>query len=110
MDSSTTNLPLISNQKRNFLFNVNQPLEVSIREFDDEWWPLVTNVWTGFSYRNNVNGNSWKTFICRFNKHNKSSTRKENISNEKRRKTKIRSANICFAKIKVLRYISEQKI
>ncbi|CAB4399408.1 unnamed protein product [Rhizophagus irregularis] len=112
--SNKINIPisetLTPNQKRHLLFNVNQPLELSIEEFDKEWWPLVSNVWTRFSYKNNVNGNSWKVFICRFSKPNKSSTRKEGVSSKKRRITKIRPANMCSAKIKVQRYISEQKV
>jgi hypothetical protein len=70
----------------------------------------VSNIWTNFSHKNNVNGNSWKVFICRFNKPKKSSTRKEGISQEKRRITKIRPANLCFAKIKIYHYASEQKV
>jgi hypothetical protein len=70
----------------------------------------VSNVWTRFNYKNNVNGNSWKVFVCRYSKPNKSSTRKEGISSEKRRITKIRPANMCSAKIKVRRYPSEQKV
>ena len=61
------------NQRRNLLFNVEQPLKLSIEEFDKEWWPLVSNIWTNFSHKNNVNGNSWEVFICRFNKPKKSS-------------------------------------
>ena len=56
--SNTINIPISRNQKRNLLFNVNQLLELSIEEFDKEWWPLVSNIWTGFSCKNNVNGNS----------------------------------------------------
>ncbi|GBC28737.2 riboflavin-specific deaminase [Rhizophagus irregularis DAOM 181602=DAOM 197198] len=112
--SNIINIPVSEaptpNQKRNLLFNVEQPLELSIEEFDKEWWPLVSNIWTNFSHKNNVNGNLWEVFICRFNKPKKSSTRKEEISQEKRRVTKIRSANLCFAKIKVYRYASEQKV
>ncbi|CAB4490569.1 unnamed protein product [Rhizophagus irregularis] len=112
--SNKINIPisetLTPNQKRHLLFNVNQPLELSIEEFDKEWWPLVSNVWTRFSYKNNVNGDSWKVFICQFSKPNKSSTRKEGVSNKKCHITKIRLANICSAKIKVQRYISEQKV
>ncbi|RHZ83618.1 hypothetical protein Glove_89g48 [Diversispora epigaea] len=37
-------------------------------------------------------------------------TRKENIPNVKRRKTKIRIANLCFAKIKILRFDAKQKV
>ncbi|CAB5217379.1 unnamed protein product [Rhizophagus irregularis] len=82
--SNKINIPisetLTSNQKRHLLFNVNQPLELSIEEFDKECKP------------------------------NKSSTRKEGVSSKKRRITKIRPANMCSAKIKVQRYISEQKV
>ncbi|RHZ78348.1 hypothetical protein Glove_165g82 [Diversispora epigaea] len=101
---------LTSNQKRILLFNVQQPFEVPMKEFDDEWWPLVTNIWIKFSHKDNVNGNSWKTFVCRFNKHFQSSTRKEDIPSTKRRKTKVRTANLCFAKIKILRFDAEQKV
>jgi len=79
---STTSLT--PNQRRTLLFNVQQPFEVPIEEFDAKWWPLVTNVWMKFNYRNHVNGNSWKTFLCRFNKPFKSSTRKEDVPSEKR--------------------------
>ncbi|CAB4421298.1 unnamed protein product [Rhizophagus irregularis] len=57
--SNIINIPvseaLTPNQKRNLLFNVEQPLELSIEEFDKEWWPLVSNIWTNFSHKNNVN-------------------------------------------------------
>lgn len=49
-------------------------------------------------------------FTCRFTKHNPSSTRKEGLSSEKRRKTKVRLPNLCQAKIRVLRLVTEQKI
>ena len=41
---------LTPNQKR-ILFNVEKPLELSIEEFDKEWWPLVSNIYTGFSQK-----------------------------------------------------------
>ena len=97
-------------QKRVLLFNIDQPFEIPMQEFDEEWWPLVSNIWTKFNNRNLVNGNSWKVFACRFTKHNASSTRKEGILSEKRRKTKIRSANLCSAKIKISRFVAEQKV
>ena len=75
--SNIINIPtseaLTPNQKRIRLFNVEQLLELSMKEFDEEWWPLVSNVWTGYSYKNNVNRDSWKVFVCHLNKHNKSS-------------------------------------
>ena len=75
---------LTSNKKRNVLFNINQPVTILLREFDDEWWSLVSNVWTQFNYKIHNNGNSWKVYTCRFTKHNESSTRKEGIPSEKR--------------------------
>lgn len=49
-----------------------------------------------------VNGNVRKVFACRFTKHRISSTQsKENISNEKRRVTKIRPSEIYNTKIRV---------
>lgn len=65
---------LTPDQKRNLLFNVNRPLELSMQVFDDEWWPLVSNVWTGFNLKKQVNGDSSQTYMYRFTKHNKSST------------------------------------
>ena len=51
--SNIINIPISEastpNQKRNILFNVEQPLELSMEEFDKEWWPLVSNIWTRFS-------------------------------------------------------------
>ncbi len=112
--SNTINLPiseaLTPDQRRMCLFNINLPLEVLMEEFDKEWLPFVSNIWTGYSYKNNVNGDSWKVSVCRFHKHNKSSTRKEGVPYKKRRITKIRPANMCYAKIKVQRYVSEKKV
>src|ERR1043165_6694127 len=70
----------------------------------------MSNVWTRYNYKNNVNGDSWKVFVCRLNKHNKSSTRKEGVPYEKRRVTKIRPSNMCYSKIKVQRYAFEKKV
>ncbi|RHZ80577.1 hypothetical protein Glove_134g166 [Diversispora epigaea] len=105
-----TSSQLTPDQKRELLFHVNQPFEVPMCEFDEEWWPLVSNIWTRYNYKNHTNGNSWKTFACRFTKHNPSSMRKEGIPDEKRRKTKIRPANLGFMKIKVSRFITEKKV
>ncbi len=43
-------------------------------------------------------------------KHNQSSTCKEGIPIKKHQKTKIRSSNLCFAKIKVSRFITKGKV
>ena len=50
------------------------------------------------------------TYTCRLTKHNQSSTRKEGIPSNKRRKTKIRPSHLCFAKIKVQRFVAEGKV
>ncbi|CAG8767695.1 4411_t:CDS:1, partial [Racocetra persica] len=46
---------LTPDQKRNLLFNINQLLELLMQEFDDKWWPLVSNVWTRFNLKKRVN-------------------------------------------------------
>ncbi|PKY34821.1 hypothetical protein RhiirB3_476066 [Rhizophagus irregularis] len=93
---------ITSEEKRNLLFDVNCSLEVQMEDFDENWWPLVSNIWTQWTSYKQVNGNFWKIFTCRFTKHRDSSTRqKENISNEKRRITKTRPSGLCHAKIKV---------
>ncbi|RHZ67799.1 hypothetical protein Glove_299g65 [Diversispora epigaea] len=50
---------------------------ISMCEFDEEWWPLISNIWTRYNYKNHTNGNSWKTFACRFTKYNPSSMQKK---------------------------------
>ncbi|CAG8814317.1 39920_t:CDS:1 [Gigaspora margarita] len=79
-------------------------------DFDHAWWPLVSNIWTRFSYKNHANGNSWKVFAYQLMKHNHSSGRKEGIPLKKRRKTKIRLPNLCSAKIRVLYFVKAQKV
>ncbi|CAG8847856.1 32488_t:CDS:1, partial [Gigaspora margarita] len=37
---------LTPDEKRGLLFNVNFPLEIPMTDFNDAWWPLVTNIWT----------------------------------------------------------------
>ncbi|CAG8801048.1 7017_t:CDS:1, partial [Gigaspora margarita] len=32
------------------LFDVNLSLEIPIEDFDENWWPLVTNVWVQWNY------------------------------------------------------------
>ncbi|RHZ71904.1 hypothetical protein Glove_249g14 [Diversispora epigaea] len=73
---------LTSDKKRNLLFNINQPLELLAQEFNEEWWPLISNF----------------------------STRKEGIPSDKRQKTKIRLSHLCFTKIKVLHFFKEGKV
>ena len=98
---------LTPDEIRSLIFNVNSTLEIPIGDFDDNWWPLVTNIWTQWNSWRLANGDSWKVFACRLTKHRESSKRqKENIPINKRRKTAIRPSNICQAKIKVTRLVS----
>ncbi|RHZ76598.1 hypothetical protein Glove_195g8 [Diversispora epigaea] len=100
---------LTSNQKRDLLFNVNQSLELSLQKFDNEWWPLVSNIWMGFNFKKK-NGDTTTTYTCHLTKCKQSSERKEGVPSNKRRKTKIRPPNLCFAKIKVTRFFQEGKV
>lgn len=111
--SATTTLVVTSTmnftpeKKRNLLFDVDCSLEIPIDDFNENWWPLITNVWTKWNSCQHANGDFWKVFACRLMKFRESSTRqKENIPNEKRRVTKIRSSGLYYAKIKVSWLIS----
>lgn len=33
-------------EKRELLFNVLKPIELPTKEFEDDWWPLISNAWT----------------------------------------------------------------
>ncbi|CAG8855519.1 24692_t:CDS:1, partial [Gigaspora margarita] len=97
-----TSVLLTPDEKRNYLFDVNSLLEIQIEDFNNNWWPLVSNIWTQWGSYKHVNGDIRKVFTCRFTKHRESSSReKENIPNEKRRLTKTRPSGLCHAKIEV---------
>ncbi len=75
---------LTPDEKRDLLFDVDCSLEIPIDDFNENWWPLVSNVWTKWNSYKHANGDVWKVFGCRFMKFWESSTRqKENIPNEK---------------------------
>ena len=95
--------------KHALLFNVNEPLEMTICEFD-ELWPLVSNIWVSWNQKKLTNGDSWKGMACHFTKHNKSSTHKEGVPDDKRQKTMLRTAGLCNMKIKISRFVSLQKV
>ncbi|CAG8689664.1 14436_t:CDS:2, partial [Racocetra fulgida] len=57
-----------------------------------------------------ANGDFWTVYACRLMKHNKSSTRKDGISANKRRNTSIRIEGICEAKIKITHIIATQTV
>ncbi|CAG8819590.1 4577_t:CDS:1, partial [Racocetra persica] len=44
--------------KRDILFNLDQPVEVPLDEFNSKWWPLILNVWVQFNYKIHTNRNS----------------------------------------------------
>ncbi|CAB4390823.1 unnamed protein product [Rhizophagus irregularis] len=107
--TSTSNLT--PDEKRDLLFNVDRTLEIPMEDFNNEWWPLVSNIWMKWDLYKYVNGNVCKIFAYHFMKHCESSTRqKENIPNEKCRITKTRPPGICSAMIKVLWIASSEKV
>jgi len=69
-----TNDNITPTEKRMRLFNVNEPIELPIEEFEKSWWPLVTNIWTQYNSHKFVNGDSWKIYVCHLAKHQESST------------------------------------
>ena len=106
---STHPLNLTPDEKQALLFNVDNSFEVLEEEFDEHWWPLVSNVWTDYNHFKLKNGGTWKVFTCRFTKHRDSSKRsKEENPDKKRRKTMIRPSGLCQARIRILRSVSSK--
>jgi len=54
VDTSTANFT--AKEKQNLLFNVNCSLEIPIDDFNENWWPLVTNIWTQWNSYKQSNG------------------------------------------------------
>ena len=55
-----TTLPsttLMEENKRALLFNVKEPFEMSIEEYDN-LWPFVLNIWVGWGQNSLANGDS----------------------------------------------------
>ncbi|CAG8854377.1 28621_t:CDS:2, partial [Gigaspora margarita] len=101
---------LTPDEKRGLLFNVNFSLEIPMGDFNNAWWPLVTNIWTQWNSYKSVGGDVSKVFTCRFTKHRESSTRQqENILIEKCRITKTRPSGLCETKIKEIERIKRSK-
>ncbi|CAG8833505.1 21249_t:CDS:1, partial [Cetraspora pellucida] len=46
---------LTPNQKCVLLFNISYSFEISIEDFNNEWWLLVDNIWTRYSSRKHNN-------------------------------------------------------
>lgn len=105
-----TNDNITPTEKRMRLFNVNEPIELPIEEFEKSWWPLVTNIWTQYNSYKFVNGDSWKIYVCRLAKHRESSTRQEGISIDRRRQTSARPSDLCNAKIKITWLMSSEVV
>ncbi|CAG8697358.1 1520_t:CDS:2, partial [Ambispora gerdemannii] len=63
-------------------FNVNKLFELSIEEFNKEWI-FVDNIWTRFNGNKLLNGDEWKTYVCRLSKPQKSSECKDDVPPEK---------------------------
>ncbi|RHZ87659.1 hypothetical protein Glove_33g268 [Diversispora epigaea] len=81
-----------------------QLLETLAQDFNSNWWPLVSNVWTWFNLKKKANGDSSQTYTWHLIKHNQSST-------QRRESQVINSENsfiLCFAKIKVLSFAEEE--
>ncbi|RHZ79614.1 hypothetical protein Glove_143g4 [Diversispora epigaea] len=60
---------LTPDEKRNLLFDVTCSLEIPMKDFDENWWPLVSNIWTQWNSYKQTNGNIRKDFVCRLMKH-----------------------------------------
>ncbi|RUO96803.1 hypothetical protein BC936DRAFT_141428 [Jimgerdemannia flammicorona] len=99
-----------ANEKCALLFNVGSPLKIPMKEFDEQWWPLISNVWTECSHYKSLNSDFWKTFSCHFAKRIKSSSRKEGVVPDKHQKTKSQPVDICSSRIKISHYILSQVI
>jgi MULE transposase domain len=85
------------------LFNVEQPLTLSLQDFEVKW-KEVDNVWVQFGTTTILKkgGGGWsKNYDCRFRKRHASSAKILDTPVEKQRKTSIRDANLCEAQITV---------
>ncbi|RHZ49757.1 hypothetical protein Glove_514g4 [Diversispora epigaea] len=105
-----SNNNLSPDEKQVLLFNVKDTFEIAEEEFNNNWWPLISNVWTQYNSCKFSNGDSWKIFICRFTKHQESSTRKDDVLNNKRRTTLIRLFGFCKAKIKIIQLVFDKLV
>ncbi|PKY51082.1 hypothetical protein RhiirA4_531978 [Rhizophagus irregularis] len=60
----TSSENLTPDEIRSLLFNVDCSLEIPIDDFNKNWWPLITNIWTKWTSYKHVNGDVWKVFAC----------------------------------------------
>ncbi len=80
-------------------FNIAEPFEITAEEFAVHW-SQVDNIWSLLRVSESEHGNPWKAYSCRLFKRSQSSTRKDGVSDKKRRRTKTRIERQCFAQIK----------
>ncbi|PKY56916.1 hypothetical protein RhiirA4_477560, partial [Rhizophagus irregularis] len=71
---------LTPDEIQNLLFNVDCSLEIPIDDFNENWWPLITNIWIKWISYKHVNGDVWKVITYCLMKFQKSNIRqKENV-------------------------------
>ena len=71
---------------RDRYFNVKEPLELSVEEFNEEW-AHVDSIWTRLNGNKRQNGDEWKSYVCRLSKPQILSGRKEGVLSENLRTT-----------------------
>ena len=71
---------------RDQYFNVKEPLELSVEEFNKEW-VHVDSIWTRLNGNKRQNSDEWRSYVCRLSKPQKSSGRKEGVLSENLRMT-----------------------
>ena len=63
MSTSASNVMLVTStsnftpdEKRDLLFNINCTLEIPMDDFNENWWPIVLNIWTQWNSSKHTNG------------------------------------------------------
>ncbi|KAF8942757.1 hypothetical protein BGZ47_006160 [Haplosporangium gracile] len=94
-------------EKRELLFNVHKPVELPTKEFENDWWPLISNAWTCNSGPKPTPVGAplgyIRNYTCRLaTKYNpKPKDTSNDTPNTKRRKRTIRVPCECQAAIKI---------
>lgn len=94
-------------EKRELLFNVHTPVELPTKEFEDDWWPLISNAWSCYSGPKPTPVGAplgyIRNYTCRLA--TKFNSKPKDTSNDtpdtKRRKRTVRVAHECPAAIKI---------
>ncbi|KAK3824504.1 MAG: hypothetical protein J3R72DRAFT_17104 [Linnemannia gamsii] len=91
-------------EKRELLFNIHSPVELPTKEFEDDWWPLISNAWSCNSGPKPTPIGAplgyIKTYSCRLSKQCAPKS-KEATPVNKRRARSVRTACECQAAIKI---------